>query len=154
MRITRALAVSAAAITAVAGAGLATASPAAAATGVWRAYGNTNPITSSSSSWFCSGSQQIGVNVFAQTCVVDSAISTAAQPAIIVRNDKPVQYNASASIDLFDNVTGEFIATYNCPLSGVALHSWSVCFGTTRPEAHSELAIGDVNNRFAGDAVD
>jgi hypothetical protein len=76
-----------AAITAALGLSLATAGPAAAtesgtrtqglavaeASGTWRAYGNTNPITSSTSTWKCGSSTTVATNVIAQVCAIRSS---------------------------------------------------------------------------------
>jgi hypothetical protein len=142
MRITPALAGSAAAITAMAGLGLASAGSAAAANvngASWRAYGNTNPVLSSSADWRCGPTKQIGVNVGAQLCWIIGATNPqglqAEQGAVIVRNNKPVQYNAAASIQL----TGPVANFSACGTSGVAAHSWSVCFS---PTVHAESSDG------------
>jgi O-glycosyl hydrolase len=128
MRITRVLAGSAAVITAVAGVSLAAAGPAAAVS-AWRPFGNTNPVTSSSSEWACAPSQQIAVNVVAQVCAVRGF--GAVQAAVIVRNNKPVTYNVSATMDLYDTAMKKTLGSYGCGLSGVAANSWSVCFGSS-----------------------
>src|ERR1700744_183938 len=109
MRITRVLAGSAAVIAAAAGAGLAVAGPASAGqltgdlSGTWRAFGGTNPITASPSTWSCAPSHQIGVSVVAQVCLVISSDELSIQPAVIVRNDKPVEYDATASMELVED---------------------------------------------------
>jgi hypothetical protein len=153
MRITRTLAGSAAVIAAVAGLGLATAGPAAAASGVWRAYGNTNPITSTSGleTWKCAASHRIAVNVVAQVCGIIWPDSITVQPAVIVRNNKPVLYKASATMDLFDTETKKDFGESDCRLSGVAAHSWSVCFGTTHTPTFDNMdSTGYADNTFLG----
>lgn len=154
MRITRILAGSAAAITAVAGMGLAAAGPASATLppgggtgGTWRAFGNTNPITSTpNDEWACASSRQIGVNVFAQVCALRSFDTADVQAAIIVRNDKPVTYDAQGSMDLVDTNVGGSVNSYVCPLSGVAPDTWSVCFGSTLSNPNPVFARGDAGN--------
>lgn len=72
MRFTRVSVRLTAVCAAVLGLGLATASPALAESGTWRAYGNTNPVTSSSSRWACHSSVAVAVNVIAQSCAIRS----------------------------------------------------------------------------------
>jgi hypothetical protein len=153
MRTARVLKRSAAVIAAVAGVGLAAADPASASLppgaggqGTWQAFGNTNPITSSSSSWFCASSHQIGVDVTAQVCVIISRDHSVVQPAVIVRNDKPVEYDAQATMDLVAVDDGGQSASYVCVLSGVAAHSWSVCFGNSVPNNSRVFAHGTAGN--------
>lgn len=154
MRITRVLTRSAAVITAAAGVGLAAAGPAGASVppggggaGTWRAFGNTNPITSSSSEWKCASSRQIGVNVVAQVCAIRSIDDPVfVQAAVIVRNNKPVEYDAQATMDLVDPNAGGQTFSYVCTLSGVAPDSWSVCFGTTVRNINAVFAKGMAGN--------
>jgi hypothetical protein len=153
MRISRVLTGFAAVITAAAGVSLAAAGPASAAlppgqggAGIWRAFGNTNPVSSSSSEWHCAASEQIGVNVVAQVCVINSADDLSVQAAVIVRNNKPVEYDAQASMSL---MAAARTFTSVCPLSGVAPDSWSVCFGPTVGNTSPVFAKGS-----AGDLVD
>ena len=70
---------STAVITAALGLSPATAGPASAADGSWRAYGNTNLITSSSSTWKCGSTEQIASNVGVQVCAIRSASGTSVQ---------------------------------------------------------------------------
>ncbi|RJL35551.1 hypothetical protein [Bailinhaonella thermotolerans] len=104
----------------------------AAADGAWRAYGNVNPITSSTSTWGCAASKAIAVDVVAQVCAVRAQHGGAVQGAVIVRNNRSTRYDTAAGSELF--TYGEYREGYwVCPVSGVAPHSWSVCFGTTLP---------------------
>lgn len=119
----------------VLGLGMATAGAASASQqpGSWKAYGNTNPITSSSSTWKCGDTNDIGgADVLAQACAVRSADGGEVQGAVIVRNNKSVSILTDAAADLEDQSTppieqGDWV----CSNSGVAAHSWSVCFGST-----------------------
>lgn len=137
MKITRILARSAAVITAVAGMGLAAAGPAGASvppggsqTGVWRAFGNTNPTTVVAGRWRCASTRQIGVNVGAQICTVVDLTNFTSRAALIVRDNKPVEYNAAGTMQLFAiDPPPRSLGTWDCPLSGVAPGTWSVCFG-------------------------
>jgi hypothetical protein len=168
MRITQALTRSAAVIIAVAGVGLAVAGPASASVppggnplGTWHAFGNTNPISSSSSRWVCGITTQIGINVDAQVCVVESSDTISVQPAVIVRNDKPIEYNATAEMTLKETgIQNPRTFTYDCPQSGVASRSWSVCFGNTvrnpaevfaSGRAGNDVSLGGTDLVFVGD---
>ena len=117
-------------ITAALGLSLATAGPASAADGSWRAYGNTNPITSSSSTWKCASTVKIATSVGAQVCAIRSSSGGAVQGAVIVRNDRDSLYSVSATVGLY-NSSGVSIGIWSCPSSGVGANSWSVCFGET-----------------------
>ncbi|WP_328998008.1 hypothetical protein OHA18_26525 [Kribbella sp. NBC_00709] len=108
--------------------------------GAWRAYGNTNPITSSSSTWRCTKSVGAGWNINAQLCAVRSAFSAGAQAAVIVRNNSGDLVSAEAYAELWDDPHGEEIASWACGKSGVAANSWSVCFGHTVPYAFPVFA--------------
>jgi hypothetical protein len=114
--------------------------------GTWRAFGGTNPILFSSSIWTCAASKQIGTNVVAQVCVVQSPDSFSVQPAVIVRNDKPVEYDATAAMSLSVETPSGSTFGYDCPQSGVAPHSWSVCFGNTITNPLGVAAEGEAGN--------
>jgi hypothetical protein len=120
-------------VIAVLGLSLLTASPAAAANGAWRPYGNTNPITSSSSLWICGRTVSVTSNVGAQTCAIRSkgGAGTSVQAAVIVRNNRSSLYSVAAAVDLFDYNSGLPLGRWECASSGVGAHSWSVCFGQT-----------------------
>ncbi|NRQ32485.1 hypothetical protein HII36_11635 [Nonomuraea sp. NN258] len=114
--------------------------------GSWRPYGNTNPITASSSTWRCAGSKKIASDVIAQVCAIRSPGGTAAQGAVIVRNNRSSLFSARVYVDLStaDVVMGDWI----CSSSGVGPHSWSVCFGRTlsvHAKVHSEAWVNDRN---------
>jgi hypothetical protein len=81
-------------VTVVLGLSLAVAGPAAAATGAWKAYGNTNPITSSDSRWKCGSSEDVGVSMVAQVCVIRAPSGASVQSAVIVRNNRSDLSNA------------------------------------------------------------
>ncbi|MDQ3789804.1 MAG: hypothetical protein M3422_21505, partial [Actinomycetota bacterium] len=76
--------------------------------GVWRAYGNTNPITSSSSTWHCTSTQSIATNVAAQACAVRSAYGSSVQGAVIIRNNRSTLYEVGALTDLY-NTSGTYL---------------------------------------------
>ncbi|RZU74356.1 hypothetical protein EV384_2810 [Micromonospora kangleipakensis] len=133
MRVARVVAGLTAVITAVLGLSLATAGPAAAAeSGTWVAYGNTNPITSSSSLWKCAGTKTVTTNVLAQVCAIRTQNGGGAyvQGAVIVRNNRSSLYSTTAFLSL-SHTFGSLMGTWACPSSGVSANSWSVCFGRT-----------------------
>ncbi|MFH8617475.1 hypothetical protein ACH4E8_20690 [Streptomyces sp. NPDC017979] len=137
------------------GATVATAGPVAAAeTGTWRAYGNTNPITSSSSKWACARTVQVTTGVAAQVCAIRSAHGTGSsvQAAVIVRNDRSGLYRAEATATLWRSVATVRLGTWNCSLSGVAADSWSVCFGRTLTNSNSVDATGSLNTKLLGNS--
>src|SRR5690349_2980710 len=108
---------------------LATVSPAAAATGSWVAYGNTNPITSSNSTWKCASTKTVTTNVLAQVCAIRSPDGRVEQGAVIVRNNRSTTYGVEAAVDLSIDPSAPgntgFIDRWTCSRSGVAAHSWS-----------------------------
>lgn len=136
-------------ITAALGLSLATAGPAAAAeSGNWRAYGNTNPITSSSSTWHCAGTKTIATNVGAQVCAIRSSGGGSVQGAVIVRNNRSSLYSVQAAMDLY-NSSGK-LGAWVCPSSGVGANSWSVCFGQTISHSRSVDSVGIANGVSLG----
>src|SRR5690349_11263058 len=89
------------AVIAISGLSLATASPAGAATSSsWKAYGNTNPITSSDSRWRCGSTRTVVPNVLAQVCAVRSANGHDVRTAVIVRNNQSRPYSAETTARL------------------------------------------------------
>ena len=112
----------------------------------WRAYGNTNPITSSRSTWACGTTEAVATNVLAQVCAVRSQSGGYVQAAVIVRNKRSGLFGAAAHLEMYDHNTGDQLNEWNCASSGVAAHSWSVCFGETFPWAGLVSASGSVNN--------
>ncbi|MGW0538498.1 hypothetical protein [Streptomyces sp. NPDC003032] len=149
MRVTRTGAGSIVAITAVLGLSLATADPAAAAdAGTWRAYGNTNPITSSSATWKCAGSKTVATSVLAQVCAIRSSGGGSVQAAVIVRNNRSSLYSARAIVDLYTATPATYLGLWECASSGVGANSWSVCFGKTlsKPSSVKVNAAGFLNN--------
>jgi len=145
MRATRMGAGLTVAITAVLGLSLATAGPAAATdAGAWRAYGNTNPITSSSSTWHCASSQTVATNVLAQVCAIRSSGGGGVQAAVIVRNNRSSLYGAEARMDLYTS-SGTRLGDWACASSGVGANSWSVCFGTTLSQSSQVNSVGGLN---------
>lgn len=131
MRKNLSLAALPALLTAFLGVGLVTAGPADAASGgSWRAYGNTNPITSSSSTWTCGATTAPFSGIKAQVCAVRSASGSGVQGAVIVRNNRSSLFRAGADVTVHKS-SGTSLGTWVCSSSGVAANSWSVCFGST-----------------------
>lgn len=123
---------------------LAITGPAAAAeSGSWRAYGNTNPITSSASTWRCASTKALATSVSAQVCAVRSSGGGAVQGAVIVRNNRSSLYSVQAAMDLY-NSSGQ-LGSWICSSSGVAANSWSVCFGRTISQSSSVDSVGSAN---------
>ena len=95
-------------------------------------------------------------DVIAQACAVKSATLTAAQVALIVRNNWSSLFGVSTAQELWmANTYGEMLfrlGAWNCPYSGVAAHSWSVCFGQTKSIQIGErvIASGTANTRPIG----
>ncbi len=153
MRISRVVAGLTAAVTAALGVSLASPGPAAAAeAGSWRAYGNTNPVTSSPSTWYCAPSGTIATNVAAQICGIRSVDRTAVQAAVIVRNNRSSLYSVSATMSM--GLSGTSQGTWECRSSGVAANSWSVCFGRTLSQSGKVDVEGWANNAYLGVAWD
>lgn len=137
-------------ITAALGLSLVTASPAAAAVGNWTEYGNTNPITSSSSTWRCYSSQTVATDVVAQVCAVRSASGTSVQGAVIVRNNRSSYYSIEAAVSLYRSSTDVELDRWYCDSTAVKPNSWSVCFGQTIPMSSSVHASGRANTTGLG----
>ena len=138
-------------ITALLSLGLVTAGTASAATGSWKAYGNTNPITSSPHTWVCASSQAVTTNVVAQVCVIRSSGGGSAQGAVIVRNNRAGLYSTTARVDLWTADRGQ-IGIWDCPSSGVGANSWSVCFGRSQSVPSTDLAnsFGWAGSKYLG----
>jgi hypothetical protein len=116
----------------------------------WVAYGSTNPITSSSSSWRCNSTVSIGSNVGAQVCTVRSADGKGVQGAIIVRNNNSYLYSTDANMTVYYDF-GSVRGNWSCPSSGVGANSWSVCFGTTFAAGNYKYSTsGNANSRGLG----
>lgn len=146
MRITRMAVGLTATITGMLAIGMATAEPAAAAeSGSWRAYGNTNPITSSSSTWHCATTETIATNVSAQVCAIRSADGGSVQGAVIVRNNRSSLYSVAADMDLYTSSAVDR-GLWECATSGVGANSWSVCFGQTLTESRPVNSAGAANS--------
>ncbi|ADJ49629.1 hypothetical protein AMES_7806 [Amycolatopsis mediterranei S699] len=124
------------------GLGVAAAIPASAAeSGSWHAYGNTNPITSSSATWHCAGSKALASSVVAQVCAIRSVGGGAVQGAVIVRNNRASLYSVDAAMDLYTS-SGTRLGDWACASSGVAANSWSVCFGRTLAQSSPVNSVG------------
>lgn len=150
MRVTQLVAALAAVVAAVLGVSLVTAAPAAAAeSGTWNAYGNTNPITSSPSQWQCAGSRTVVTSVIAQVCAIRSVAGSHVQGAVVVRNNRSSVYSVRAVVHLYTSA-GTELGVWTCPLSGVAANSWSVCFGRTLAWSGRVRATGYANDVYLG----
>ena len=138
-------------IAVVLGLSLATAGTAAASVGVWRAYGNTNPITSSSSTWTCTSTEKVAYFVAAQVCVVRSPSGGSVQGAVIVRNNRDGRFDMGASMSLWaPGSPNDYIDDWYCPESGVGPNSWSVCFGKTIAHSGKVYSVGVANGVGVG----
>jgi hypothetical protein len=137
-------------VTVVLGLSLAVAGPAAADTGNWKPYGNTNPITSSSSDWACTPTKEIGYRLGAQVCAIRSPSGGSAQGAVIVRNNQPNNFLVDASVRLIDANSGDVLGDWACSRSGVGKNSWSVCYGDTLTHRDSVFSSGYANNIHLG----
>jgi hypothetical protein len=150
MRVKRVVAGLTAVTTAFVGLMTALAGPAAAVeVGVWRAYGNTNPITSSPSTWGCGESVRVAADVVAQVCTVRSSSGTSVQGAVIVRNNGSSLFSATAWMDVYADGLG-FSGSWQCPRSGVGAKSWSVCFGRSLYHRNWTITYGSVNDVHLG----
>lgn len=136
-------------VTVVLGLSLAVAGSAAADTGVWRAYGNTNPITSSDSRWWCESTVTVASNVGAQICAIRSASGSSVQGAVIVRNNRSSLFKTDASMALFSR-SGPLGRNYMCYRSGVAANSWSVCYGKTLARRGGTMVQGHAHDEWLG----
>ncbi|MFC8198710.1 hypothetical protein ACFUTV_25395 [Streptomyces sp. NPDC057298] len=154
-------AVSILAVTAVLGLSLATGGPATATeagpatttdAGTWRAYGNTNPITSSPATWACAGSKTVATAVIAQVCAIRSSGGGSVQAAVIVRNNRSSLYSASAYVDLYTASPAIPLDSWECTSSGVGANSWSVCFGKTlsQPSSVKVYSVGWLKETYLG----
>lgn len=123
---------------------LGTAGPAAAATenGTWVAYGNTNPITSSSSTWRCGTTKTVATNVLAQVCAIRSPNGTAMQGAVIVKNNRSSSFSTNAFVSLREYTS--YHGAWACQSTGIGANGWTVCFGRTIGY-RSAQAEGDAN---------
>jgi hypothetical protein len=155
MCVTRVVAGLTAVATAVLGLNLVTAGPAAAATyvGTWRAYGNTSPIHGPSQ-WACgvTGNIEPDGSVIGQVCVIRTADRTGVQVAVIVRNNRNGLYGVNAAARMWDYDYGEPMDRWECARSGVAPHSWSVCFGQTIRFQYLVWASGGANGQALPDS--
>ncbi|WP_242890981.1 hypothetical protein [Actinomadura litoris] len=117
--------------------------------GSWRPYGNTNPITSSSSTWRCASTETIAASVLAQVCAIRSPGGGSVQGAVIVRNNRSNLYSTTASMDLF-TTSGIGLGDWACSSSGVGAHSWSVCFGRTLTQSSPVNSEGFAGGTYLG----
>jgi len=156
MRVTRVVAECTAVVTAVLGLSLATAGPAAAidpVSGDWHAYGNTNPISSSSSTWQCTATETIVPGVLTQVCAIRSSSGSSVQTALIVRNNHSTLFFAEVGMHMHaapNQTEGQLLGIWTCSSSGVAAQSWSVCFGQTLTHSGPVWAQADVNGDILG----
>jgi hypothetical protein len=138
-------------ITAALGLSMAAAGPASAADGTWVHYGNTNPITSSASTWHCGPTETVNnrPGVVAQVCAVRTAKGDAAQGAVIVRNNNDTSRSVDAWVSLRNSADDSLAGFWDCGTTGVLGHSWKVCFGETLdPKFASVYAGSNVNDDF------
>ncbi|GAA0246708.1 hypothetical protein [Cryptosporangium japonicum] len=139
-------------VVAVAGAVLFAATPATAAAteyGTWRVYGNTNPITSSTSTWACGATRTVESGVGAQVCAIRSPGGGAVQAAVIVRNDRSSYYLVEVATELqvpFIRSLGR----WECLTAAMAANSWIVCFGRTLTQSLTVQATGGANGVWLG----
>jgi hypothetical protein len=148
MLVTRVVAGLTAVITAALGLSVATAGPAAAATGNWSAYGNTNPITSSSSTWRCGTTYSIDTDVVAQACAIRSSSGSSVQGAVIVRNNRGNVYGTDAVVELSAS-SGSYLGAWVCP-SSLLYVGWTVCFGQTISRSGQVFTLGQANGEYLG----
>ena len=125
----------AATIAVVAGLGLVSAGPAAAAdsvgVGTWVAYGTKNPITSSTATWRCATTKTIATSVLAQTCAIRSSGGGSVQGAVIVRNNRSTAFSTDAYVSLYDYEYVLELYSWYCGSKALAPGGWTVCFGST-----------------------
>ncbi|REF99195.1 hypothetical protein DFJ67_5222 [Asanoa ferruginea] len=152
MRVKRAVLGTAVAIIASFGLSVVSASPAAADAGIWRAFGNTNPISSSASLWRCGATKTITTNVVAQGCAIRAAGgANYAQIAMIVRNNRSSLFGAG--VTMWGDTTDSTPFLIICNASGVAANSWSVCFSNTfQSSAAVQMFDGSVNGVYVADS--
>jgi hypothetical protein len=121
---------------------------ATAAAAGWKPYGNTNPITSSSSRWVCGKTIAVTTDekVVSQVCTVRNPSGEYVQGAVIVRNNRTSLFSTTASMSV--HYANDYTyGSWSCSSSGVAANSWSVCFGTTFPSSYySYYTKGYANN--------
>jgi hypothetical protein len=89
---------------------------------------------------------RVVAGLIAQVCVVRSAFGDTVQGAVIVRNDNSFLVAALAGVTVF-NANGGAKGDWECPSSGVATNSWSVCFGQTFTDESAVFAQGGSNGR-------
>jgi hypothetical protein len=119
--------------------------------GTWRAYGNTNPITSR---WHCGATTTARYYpIKAQTCAIRSPDGLSVQAAVIVRNNGSQSLSVWAATWLY-SPNNQIV--WSCQKSDIAANSWSVCFGRTltlREKFHAQgrITIGPDNG---GEGID
>jgi hypothetical protein len=101
-----------------------------AAPAVWRSYGNTAPPASA---WNCGASDSFDSGAVAQACIVVTADHRWAQGAVIVRNNRDSLYGAEVAMITEGETASSTVVDerWACPNSGIAAHTWSVCFTST-----------------------
>lgn len=133
--------------TGVVGLSVVSAGPAAAAAGVWRAYGDTNPSTIGTSTWSCADPTTITPGVLAWACAIRSRDRVHVQVAVVVRNTQPSLYAAEATVAMA-GVAGKALGEWECSNSGVGANSWSACYGETLyNESRVSVMAAHVNGR-------
>jgi hypothetical protein len=120
----------------------------------WTPYGNTNPITSSPSSWVCGATKAVTTDgkVLSQVCTVRSSSGQSVRGAVIVRNNRASLFTTTASMSVY-YYSGTLYGNWSCSSSGVGANSWSVCFGTTFAASNSShYTTGYANNVWLGNS--
>lgn len=99
--------------------------------GTWRAYEDTNPITSSPYDWSCNGTIALSRDrtLLAQICMIKKS-GNIRQGAVIIRNSRSSLYRVAVNMTITDYLWGDEVGYWECSSSGVASHSWSVCFSS------------------------
>jgi hypothetical protein len=97
----------------------------------WQPYGNTNPITSTSSNngwiWKCGPTKEVTSSILSQVCLVRTSDKRYLRGAVIVRNNRSSLFNSYANVKVADSIST--IRSSSCSSSGVGANSWSVCYG-------------------------
>ncbi|MET9634075.1 hypothetical protein ABZX92_42145 [Lentzea sp. NPDC006480] len=67
-----------------------------------------------------------------------------------MRNNRSSLFGTAASVEVRDRFTLDTLGVWDCPTSGVAANSWSVCFGATTRWLYHVYAVGDAKGVFLG----
>jgi hypothetical protein len=101
--------------------------------------------------WQCAGSGSIvnQTQVFAQVCAVRSSGRGQVQGAVIVHNEGSSPFVTTADVDVTDSINRR-LGEWTCSSSGIAAHSWSVCFTPTLTEELKVDSAGTVGDTPLG----